>query len=945
VAGRDDQDLLADAATVPAAGDRAGSLDAATAPIRADAQGAGGPTVGATWDRYVLEAPIGAGGMGAVWRAYDPELERQVALKVLHDDALGRASQERLRREARAIARVAHACVVPVYDVGEHAGRSYYTMELIRGASVRAWLATPRGWPEVVRVFADAARGLAAIHAAGLAHRDIKPGNLLLGDDGRCRVADLGIAMSALDGAPDGDAPLLGSTTLRLAGTPAYMAPEQLDGAPGDAASDQFAFGLTLWEALHGRMPFEGETVRARRATMRTPPIATRKIPPWLDTAVRRMLATAPADRFASMAAVAAALVPPRPRRWPWLVAAAIAITGAGAALALWPAAPQAVAPLVPCGQAGHDFDGAWSPAIGRALLARLSAGTGVSPETLTQALDEQVRAWSTAAWTACQRGAAGAWSSTTDARASACLAERAHGLRRVLDAGTLDELHDRLDHVGAARRCLDPAFLATLRLPSADPVATARLVPFIATHGFAYNLSGAGAGALALQVLDRMGPLPTDASAGPLRAQVAELRGLAVRDRDPAGAWAHYEEAYYLSRATGDDGATARAAGTLITEGTQLLSDRARAEQWLKIALADAERDPEMDQVDDIYLAAAGYYLAVGDFTVAIDWARRATEADAAHFGPGHLRNDSALGMLASAYDLSGRPAEAIPIYERQLALLADWYGDGAARLDEARMNLALACSGLGQHDRAVDLAQGVIRAMLARGAPAPRPYGIDLLNLGVVLSNAHRFADAIAPLAHAVEVLRAIDGPTHPDVALAAVDLAYARSELVDDHDTAGLTQVLAEERAALALARAANGPDHPETASGEQNVAVTLYRLGRCAEAEPLAAHVHASFVRAGDKVGAGNPLELEGDCARRARDWPRAVAAYRATIEAFAGGDARERSEARRRLAIALLGAGDRAGAQAAMTARRAEVDSDAARAEIDAWLAHPVGDPP
>src|SRR5262249_8700668 len=149
VAGRVDDDL-ASADTVAAA--RASS--------------AGGPARGATWARYVVVDALGEGGTGSVWAAYDPELDRKVALKILHDERLGRADQERLRREARAMARVAHPNVVPVFDVGAHAGRTYYTMELVGGQSIKDWLRTARAWREVQRVFVDAARGLAAIHAA-----------------------------------------------------------------------------------------------------------------------------------------------------------------------------------------------------------------------------------------------------------------------------------------------------------------------------------------------------------------------------------------------------------------------------------------------------------------------------------------------------------------------------------------------------------------------------------------------------------------------------------------------------------------------------------------------------------------------------------------------------------------------------------------------------------
>ncbi len=460
-----------------ARGDRAAGIvvepsEAATAPSRG-APGATGPAIGNVWARYVLESPLGEGGMGTVWRAYDPELERRVALKVLHDDALGRAGQERLRREAVAIARVAHPSVVPVYDVGEHAGRSYYTMELVRGASLRDWLRVPRDWREVARVFGDAARGLAAIHAAGLAHRDIKPGNILLGDDGRARVADLGIALP--DAPASGEGTLAGSTTLRHAGTPAYMAPEQLDGGPGGAAADQFAFGLTLWEALHGRPPFGGATIRERRAALRTAPAVHRQVPGWLDAAARRMLALDPAARFPSMDAVARALAPRRSRRGPIAVALAVGLTGAAAAVVVG-TRPAAQRLDLPCVRAGTELDADWTPAIADALVARLDVGDGVAARGVATRLGARVATWRATARTACQRGARGVWSSATEGRAQACLADHAAALRGAIGAHNDAELLTGLYRVGDPARCLDPAFVAAQIVEPPDPTTAVAL-------------------------------------------------------------------------------------------------------------------------------------------------------------------------------------------------------------------------------------------------------------------------------------------------------------------------------------------------------------------------------------------------------------------------------------------------------------------------------------
>jgi|GEM_PF-2089825 len=235
------------------------------AQLRAQMFGDPGETL--TVGRYRLTGQVGVGAMGTVYRAVDPSLDREVAVKVLHrSDDMHRA---RMTIEAKALAKLSHPNVVTVHEVGTENGQLFVAMEFVQGKTLSAWLQDPTG-PRLLEVFVQAAEGLQAAHDAGIVHRDFKPDNMIVGDDGRVRVLDFGMARSP--GAPllqevEGEAseqqalePAITRTGL-LAGTPGYMAPEQFEGSRVDARADQFAFCIALHEAVWGRRPFAGETV------------------------------------------------------------------------------------------------------------------------------------------------------------------------------------------------------------------------------------------------------------------------------------------------------------------------------------------------------------------------------------------------------------------------------------------------------------------------------------------------------------------------------------------------------------------------------------------------------------------------------------------------------------------------------------------------------------
>jgi serine/threonine protein kinase len=256
--------------------------------------------------RYRLGETLGRGGMATVYDGVDERLERPVAVKVLRAELAARPEvRERFDAEARIAARLCHPNVVAVYDSGVDAGAPWIVMERLPGETLADRLrAGPLDPAEACRIAGDVLAALGAAHAAGVLHRDVKPGNVLLTADGRAKVADFGIAKTA-EAATRGDLTGAGS----LLGTPAYLAPERIDGQPATSRSDLYAVGVVLYEALTGRRPFAGDTPVATAYNVQhadVPPLTG--VDPALAAAVTRAMSRDPARRPASAEAMAASL-------------------------------------------------------------------------------------------------------------------------------------------------------------------------------------------------------------------------------------------------------------------------------------------------------------------------------------------------------------------------------------------------------------------------------------------------------------------------------------------------------------------------------------------------------------------------------------------------------------------------------------------------------------
>jgi eukaryotic-like serine/threonine-protein kinase len=380
--------------------------------------------------RYRVLDRIGRGAMATVYRATDPDLDRQIAVKVLRPRVSTEVMRARMLREARTMARLSHPNVVAVLEVGREADDLYVAMEYVGGGTLQTWCERNRvgaagRFECALELSVQALRGLAAAHAAGFVHRDLKPCNLLVGEDGRLRIADFGLARSerVIDSAADflpteasaedhessgaTERPLLTATGL-VVGTPAYMAPEQFDGH-ADARSDQFSWCVTFYEVFFGTRPFVADTALGIRAEIlaqrvREPPLGT-LVPGWVRPLLLRGLAVDPARRWPDVAALLVAIERRRrPRRWPWLLA--VAGAGALAALAARSEAPQLA--VAACTDDREQLDRVWGPDARAAIeTAFTRASVAYGPATWNRArarMDALGEAWTGARLEACRQ-------------------------------------------------------------------------------------------------------------------------------------------------------------------------------------------------------------------------------------------------------------------------------------------------------------------------------------------------------------------------------------------------------------------------------------------------------------------------------------------------------------------------------------------------------------
>ncbi len=774
--------------------------------------------------RYRILHSLGSGGMGTVYAASDPDLARNIAIKVLHD-ARGKASRsETLLREAQAMARFSHPNVVTVHDVGTHEGRLFVAMDWVRGPTLRTWM-KGRSWDVVLRAFLQAGRGLAAVHSAGLVHRDFKPANVMLHPGGRVVVMDFGLARRA-DHADPQPAPAAPSemtdddAVSRLGsvqGTPAYMAPEQHLAFDVDARADQFSYCVSVFEGLYGKRPFRARTVTElimRISNNEFAELPRTQVPKRIHRALVRGLAELPGGRWPTMEALLDRLEPSSPRTWVAWSAGAAAIATVGFA---------AVPPADPCETRGDAVRDLWSEPRRRAVRESLESSAEPFARETSAKVDTTLDAYVTELANAHDHACQTTIDATLLDRRTACLRHRAGSLGATLDAlsrptgdgpARAITVLGQLPPVGA---CLDPEALAgESELPADEDlraqIARARnAVSEARALEHAGDLDAAHTRAKAALVLAR------DCRYHPVEAEALATWGSTQDARgEYASAVDSFEAAFHLARASHDDRTALRAAVELVYIVGYRLQQPEVADGWLRNA-------------------QSLFGHVQGDF--ARTWEARL------------INNEATLAYSAGDY------AGAAEGFERTAEIREALHGANDDNVAAAHSNLGLALTRLGKLDEALEHHARARSGWEASLGPSHPMVAIAVHNTAYVLETMQHYDDAATEYEKAIELRRRSQGPSHPSVGLSLNNLGHVRTKQKRPLDALSLHQE------ALALWHEAYGPDHRRVAEALSGIAESLRAQGRLEESHRFADRAISTLERV---VGTEHPDYAESLC---------------------------------------------------------------------------------
>jgi eukaryotic-like serine/threonine-protein kinase len=863
--------------------------------------------------RYLVLDRLGEGGMGIVYRAYDPALHREVALKVLR--VIGpQSAHDRMFREAQALARVTHPHVVTVYDVGAAGADVFVAMELIRGVTLDKWLASSHAIADVLDVCRDAGEGLAAAHAAGLVHRDFKPSNVIVGDDGRVRVLDFGLARPsgspAVSPAPSGSPDPLSETITRqgaIVGTPRYMAPEQQRGEAADARSDQYSFCVVLVEALTGKREVD--------------PGSLAELPRRVRAACTRGLSADPKARFESMTELLHEIAPARGRTWIATTAAlAVVIAGGGVAIA------AASSKTPPCDGVGDAFTRMWAEPLRESIHAGFVANGGPLAETtwarVAPVVDDWGARWTGARRSACEATVRGEQSAELLDRRMACLDDRRQELRGVLDGFATADRDIALDAIKLVR-ALDPVGGCTdaTALLQAPPVPADRRVAVEAAKRENADLAvltharKADVTARAQRAVDAakvLGYAPTTADA---LFQLGHAQGNAGKYVDAVASYG--SAALAADRARDDRLRTKSLLERMYLEGASLHhGSDALATGEMAAAALDRVADPGSLNVQlRIYTSEA--YQALGKLDRAL------SEIDAALALATPAMGDELRAVILQdkgeiLADLD-RWSDDAPLHEQARAIYERVYGSDhpivAGELSNIANTKLMARTDYAGAEQLYRKALAIEEHAFGSDSPQAATYANNIVNL---FRAEERYADAEPFARRAVDIRTRRLPPDHPLTARAVINLATILVALGKGDEAIALFQ------RGLAMQARSLPPGVYDHAYARQLYGEGLLALGRAKDASrelaaaydltvkarganDQAVEVMAKWARAEAESGDPNSaIAHAGDAlakAEKADDWYDAGLARWARAEAFAalGRTADARADAEHALA--------------------------------------------
>jgi hypothetical protein len=746
---------------------------------------------GTSFGRYTVLEPVGRGGMGQVYSAYDPELDRKIALKLLHPTmpiADGRGPA-RLMREAKAIAKLSHPNVIAVHDAGTVDDSVFIAMEFVEGSTLKDWLAErARPRHEILGVFAAAGRGLAAAHSAGLVHRDFKPQNVMVATNGAVRVMDFGLAqrMSDEDGsneaptplASDGGGSTFGPATVKLTqtgvamGTPAYMAPEQFASRPTDARTDQFSFCVALYEGLYGHRPFVAGTygelmIATTNGVVEDAPPGAR-VPAWMRRVLLRGLEPRPDRRFPSMEALLAALArdpTTGTRRAVWVFVALGCLVSIAFGIERGGGMRSSM-----CQGGSQKLTGLWEPAgtasSRKEQIRRAFAATGRSYASqayggASRLLDEFVGKWLNTYRETCEatqlRGEQSA--EVLDLR-MACLGQRLGNLRALTDV--FAKADDRVvqNAVSAAGLlptldgCANVALLRAVVRPPSNPAARRRIDELQEELARLIALRDSGQCAVVEQQGTRLIKTIEATNYSPLLAAALHVMGtLGYFCGDPTVAIERSKQAYAAAVVGHDDVIATEAATAATVISAERLGDHSGAHDWLMIARASLSRQGGSDRLRAYFASAEGTVMALDrDFDGFVAKTQDAQRTTAAVLGPDHPLSLAGLLDVGDALLMAGHVEQALVADRDALSAAERVYGPVNGLVAADASNLCEALNRSRRFSEAHAACSRAIDVWREVGAePAMLAYG--LTGLGEALLGEDRQHAAVAPLAEALD------------------------------------------------------------------------------------------------------------------------------------------------------------------------------------------------